>query len=88
MIRKLSTIVQIVSRLKFVIRCRLIFDFGYFENQKSLGIEVCQTMATNASGLLAVLAFYNVQPGPKPNKIADDEVNNKRLKEFRPPDIS
>jgi len=35
-----------------------------------------------------VLAFYNNQPELKPDKIADDEVSNKCLKEFRLADIS
>jgi hypothetical protein len=38
--------------------------------------------------LAAVLGFIMSSPEPKPNKIADDEVNNKCLIENRPPDIS
>jgi hypothetical protein len=41
----------------------------------------------NASGLLLCWHFITSSPGPKPNKIAGDEVNNKCSKEFRLPDI-
>jgi hypothetical protein len=39
------------------------------------------------SRLAAVLAFYNCQPKLKPNKITDDEVNNKCSIEIGQPDI-
>jgi hypothetical protein len=45
-------------------------------------------MTPNASGLLLCWHFIIVSPEPKPDKIADDEVNNKCSIEFRPPDIS
>jgi len=45
-------------------------------------------MAANASGLLLCWDFITSSPGLKPNKIADDEVNNKCSIEFRLLDIS
>jgi hypothetical protein len=45
-------------------------------------------MAYNVYGLLLCWLFIMSSPEPKPNKIADDEVNNKCSKELRPPDIS
>jgi hypothetical protein len=45
-------------------------------------------MAHNASGLLLCWHFITVSTELKPNKIADDEVNNKCSKEFRLPDNS
>jgi hypothetical protein len=49
--------------------------------------SACRNRGNDAqrSELAAVLGFYNVQPGPKPNKIADDEVKNKCLIEIRLP---
>jgi len=50
---------------------------------------VCQlAVAYNASGLLLCWDSIFVRPQLKPNKIADDEVNNKWSKELRRPDIS
>jgi hypothetical protein len=45
-------------------------------------------MTANASGLLLCWYFIMSSPELKPNKIINDEVNNKCLKEFRLPDIS
>jgi hypothetical protein len=45
-------------------------------------------IACNGHGLLLCWRFLLVSRQPKPNKIADDEVNDKCSKEFRPPDIS
>jgi hypothetical protein len=45
-------------------------------------------MTANVEGLLLCWHFIIVSQQPKPNKIADDEVNNKCSKEFRLPDIS
>jgi hypothetical protein len=45
-------------------------------------------MTHNASGLLLCWDFIMSNPEQEPNKIADDEVNNKCSKELRPPDIS
>jgi hypothetical protein len=50
--------------------------------------EVSNNIAGNASGLLLCWHFIIVSRQPQPNKIADDEVNNKCSKEFRLPDIS
>jgi hypothetical protein len=47
-----------------------------------------RSIAHNASGLLLCWDFMMSSPEPKPNKIADDEVNNKCPKELRLPDIS
>jgi len=45
-------------------------------------------VSANASGLLLCWHFIIVRRQLKPNKIVDDEVNNKCSKEFRLPDIS
>jgi hypothetical protein len=45
-------------------------------------------IAANASGLLLCWHFIFVSPEQEPNKIANVEVKNKCLKEFRLPDIS
>jgi hypothetical protein len=45
-------------------------------------------MRHNVDGLLLCWHFIMSSPEPKPNKIADDEVNNKCLIEIRLPDIS
>jgi hypothetical protein len=49
---------------------------------------VCQSkIAANVDGLLPGWDFITSSPGLKPNKIADDEVNNKCLIEIRLPDM-
>ena len=45
-------------------------------------------MTHNVDGLLLCWHFMMSSLGPKPNKVADDEDNNKCSNEFRPPDIS
>jgi hypothetical protein len=46
------------------------------------------SMTANASGLLLCWQLIMSSPEAKPNKIADDEVNNKCSIEIRPPNIS
>jgi hypothetical protein len=57
---------------------------GLFFSFNGLLVWRFDKLAHSASGLLAVLAFITSSPEPQPDKIADDEVNNKCSKEFRP----
>jgi hypothetical protein len=49
---------------------------------------VSNCLAYNVDGLLLWWDFITVSPELKPNKIPEDEVNNKCSKEFRLSDIS